>query len=108
MERTFKKLSFRDGVSWNLLISGYSLSGLLGEAVKAYNTMMKDGCENLTRVTLMTMLKLSSDNGHVSLGKQVHVQVSKRGFESYLLVGSALMDMYAKVGFKEGVLQCRG
>ncbi|KAF2597199.1 hypothetical protein F2Q68_00008619 [Brassica cretica] len=37
--------------------------------------MMKDGCENLTRVTLMTMLKLSSDNGHVSLGKQVHVQV---------------------------------
>ncbi|CAN6852004.1 unnamed protein product [Brassica oleracea] len=87
MERTFKKLSFRDGVSWNLLISGYSLSGLLGEAVKAYNTMMKDGCENLTRVTLMTMLKLSSDNGHVSLGKQVHVQVSKRGFESYLLVG---------------------
>nr|VDD22364.1 unnamed protein product [Brassica oleracea] len=87
MERTFNKLPFRDGVSWNLLISGYSLSGLLGEAVRAYNTMTKDGCENLTRVTLMTMLKLSSDNGHVSLGKQVHVQVSKRGFESYLLVG---------------------
>ncbi|KAJ4909704.1 putative pentatricopeptide repeat-containing protein [Raphanus sativus] len=100
MERTFKKLPFRaDGVSWNLLISGYSLSGLLGEAVRAYNTMMKEGSANLTRVTLMTMLKLCSDNGCVSLGKQVHGQVRKRGFESYLLVGSALMDMYAKVGF---------
>ncbi|KAH0919767.1 hypothetical protein HID58_027427 [Brassica napus] len=100
MERTFKRLPERDGVSWNLLISGYSLSGLVGEAVKAYNTMMKDGSGDfLTRVSVMTMLKLCSDNGRVGLGKQVHVQVVKRGFESYLLVGSALMDMYAKVGF---------
>ncbi|CDY33567.1 BnaC06g29850D [Brassica napus] len=99
MEHTFKRLPDRDGVSWNLLISGYSLSGLVGEAVKAYNTMMKDGSGDfLTRVSVMTMLKLCSDNGRVGLGKQVHVQVVKRGFESYLLVGSALMDMYAKVG----------
>lgn len=99
MERTFKNLPNRDGVTWNLLISGYSSSGLVGEAVKAYNTMMmKDGSGNLTRVTLMTMLKLSSSNGHVSLGKQIHGQIVKRGFEYYLLVGSPLMDMYAKVG----------
>ncbi|CAH8363791.1 unnamed protein product [Eruca vesicaria subsp. sativa] len=100
MERTFKRLPERDGVSWNLLISGYSLSGLVGEAVRAYNTMMKDGSGDfLTRVTVMTMLKLCSDNGRVGLGKQVHGHVVRRGFESYLLVGSALMDMYAKVGF---------
>ncbi|KAF8079742.1 hypothetical protein N665_1003s0004, partial [Sinapis alba] len=104
MERTFKKLLFRDCVSWNLLLSGYSLSGLLGEAVKAYNTMMKYGCRNLTRVTLMTMLKLSSDNGHVSLGKEVHGQVMKRGFKSYHLVGSALMDMYSKVEDRNTVM----
>ncbi|KAG2322651.1 hypothetical protein Bca52824_015864 [Brassica carinata] len=100
MERTFKKLPERDGVSWNLLISGYSLSGLVGEAVKACNTMMREGSGGfLTRVSVMTMLKLCSDNGRVGLGKQVHGQVVRRGFESYLLVGSALMDMYAKFGF---------
>ncbi|ESQ28357.1 hypothetical protein EUTSA_v10019713mg [Eutrema salsugineum] len=99
MERTFERIPIRDGVTWNLLISGYSLTGLVGAAVKAYNTMMRDGSGDLKRVTLMTMLKLSSTNGHVGLGKQIHVQVIKRGFESYLLVGSPLLDMYAKAGF---------
>ncbi|XP_019093324.1 PREDICTED: putative pentatricopeptide repeat-containing protein At1g68930 [Camelina sativa] len=99
MERTFEKLPDRDGVTWNVLIEGYSLSGLVGSAVKAYKTMMKDFSSSLTRVTLMTMLKLSSSNGHVSLGKQIHVQVIKLGFESYLFVGSPLLDLYAKVGF---------
>ncbi|CAN8236058.1 unnamed protein product [Cochlearia groenlandica] len=99
MERTFHKLPVRDCVTWNLLISGYSLCGLVGEAVKAYNTMMmKDGSFNLTHVTLITMLKLSSTNGHASLGKQLHGQIVQRGFESYLKVGSSLSDMYAKVG----------
>lgn len=98
MERTFERIPFRDGVTWNLLISGYSLSGLVGAAVKAYNTMMKDGAVNLTRVTLMTMLKLSSSNANVSLGRQIHGQIMKLGFQSYLLVGSPLLDMYAKLG----------
>ncbi|AAF07346.1 hypothetical protein [Arabidopsis thaliana] len=98
MESTFEKLPDRDGVTWNVLIEGYSLSGLVGAAVKAYNTMMRDFSANLTRVTLMTMLKLSSSNGHVSLGKQIHGQVIKLGFESYLLVGSPLLYMYANVG----------
>ncbi|VVA94542.1 unnamed protein product [Arabis nemorensis] len=98
MERIFKRLPSRDDVTWNLLISGYSLSGLVGAAVKAFNTMMKDGSVNLTRVTLMTMLQLSSTNGHVSLGRQIHGHIIKRGFESYLKVRSPLLDMYAKLG----------
>lgn len=53
----------------------------MGEAGKAYNTMMEDWSGNvLTRVSVMTMLKLCSDNGHVGLRKQVHVQVVKRGY----------------------------
>lgn len=98
MERIFKRLPNRDDVTWNLLISGYSLTGLVGAAVKAFNTMMKDDSDNLTRVTLMKMLQLSSTNGHVSLGRQIHGQIMKRGFESHLLVGSPLVDMYAKLG----------
>ncbi|KAG2281268.1 hypothetical protein Bca52824_052488 [Brassica carinata] len=63
-----------DAVTLTGVISACSRAGLV-EKGQRYFELMTDGCENLTRVTLMTMLKLSSDNGHVSLGKQVHVQL---------------------------------
>lgn len=98
MEDMFTRMPSRDGVSWNSLISGYASHGLVSEAVNAYSLMLKDGPINLNRITFSTMLILSSSRNCVVLGKQIHGQIVKFGFESYVFVGSPLIDMYAKTG----------
>ncbi|XVF43312.1 hypothetical protein PTKIN_Ptkin02bG0030300 [Pterospermum kingtungense] len=60
--------------------------------------MLRDGVANLNRITFSTMLIMSSSQGRVNLGKQIHGQIVKFGFGSYVFVGCPLMDMYSKMG----------
>lgn len=98
MGEIFHDMPYRDGVSWNLLISGYASQGSVKEAVEVYNLMLRDGLGNLNRITLSTMLMLSSSQWRILLGRQIHGQIVKYGFNSYVFVGSPLVDMYAKMG----------
>ncbi|XP_024996984.1 putative pentatricopeptide repeat-containing protein At1g68930 [Cynara cardunculus var. scolymus] len=99
MEKIFYSMPKRDGVSWNSMISGYASFGSCDKAVASYKLMLKDGkAVNLNRITFSTMLILSSNNGLIGLGKQIHAQVVIYGFESYLFVGSPLVEMYSKAG----------
>ncbi|XP_020207849.1 putative pentatricopeptide repeat-containing protein At1g68930 [Cajanus cajan] len=100
MERVFDAMPTRDVVSWNSLISGYAGCGFLVQSsVKAYNLMLNDGSFNLNRIALSTMLILASNQGSVPLGRHIHGHVVKFGFQSYVFVGSPLVDMYSKTGF---------
>lgn len=98
MEHLFDAMPTRDGVSWNSLISGYAASGSLVQSVNAYNLMLNEGSFNLNRITLSTMLILASNRVCVRLGTQIHGHVVKFGFQSYVFVGSPLVDMYSKTG----------
>ncbi|XP_068333926.1 putative pentatricopeptide repeat-containing protein At1g68930 [Pyrus communis] len=98
MQDIFNRMPSRDGVSWNSVISGHASCGFVAEAVRVYSLMLRDGPGNLNRITFSTMLVLSSSQGCVNLGRQLHGQIVKFGFESYVFVGSPLVDMYSKVG----------
>ncbi|KAK4841927.1 hypothetical protein QYF36_012721 [Acer negundo] len=98
MQFIFNRMPYRDGASWNSLISGYANHVSVKETVKVYNLMLKDGFGSLNRITFSTMLILSSSKRCVDLGRQIHGQIVKFGFGSYVFVGSPLMDMYAKIG----------
>ncbi|XP_009767245.1 putative pentatricopeptide repeat-containing protein At1g68930 [Nicotiana sylvestris] len=99
MGEVFSLMPKRDGVSWNLIISGYASQGLCIDALKAYKLMLEDGRMSLNRITFSTVIILSSDNGWIRMGRQIHGQIVKCGFEEYVFVGSPLVDMYAKAGF---------
>ncbi|KAL6294931.1 hypothetical protein ACE6H2_003073 [Prunus campanulata] len=98
MQEIFDLMPRRDGVSWNSFISGHASCGLLAEAVKVYSLMLRDGAANLNRITFSTMLVLCSSQRCANLGRQLHGHIVKFGFESYVFVGSPLVDMYSKTG----------
>ncbi|KAI3763964.1 hypothetical protein L2E82_13962 [Cichorium intybus] len=99
MERLFHTMPKRDGVSWNSVISGYASFGSCDKALKAYKLMLRDKkAANLNRITFSTMLMLSSNNGLVNFGKQIHAQIVSHGFDSYVFVGNPLLEMYSKAG----------
>ncbi|KAK9277482.1 hypothetical protein L1049_007026 [Liquidambar formosana] len=98
MREIFSQMPNRDGVSWNSVISGYACYGSCDESVKVYKLMLEDGPGNLNRITFSTMLILSSNQNCIELGRQIHGHILKFGFESYVFVGSPLVDMYSKAG----------
>ncbi|KAE8690909.1 putative pentatricopeptide repeat-containing protein [Hibiscus syriacus] len=96
MKDIFNRKPERDGVSWNSLISGYASRGLVTDALKGYSSMLRDGAANLNRITFSTMLILSSSQECFDLGWQIHGQIVKFGFGSYVFVSCPLMDMFSK------------
>ncbi|KAG8382994.1 hypothetical protein BUALT_Bualt05G0137700 [Buddleja alternifolia] len=98
MQEIFKMIPRKDGVSWNLIISGYIKCGLDDKALEAYTLMLRNGLESLNRIALSTIIIMLSNNGWFDLGGVIHGQIVKCGFESYVFVGSPLMDMYTKCG----------
>ncbi|XP_042483971.1 putative pentatricopeptide repeat-containing protein At1g68930 [Macadamia integrifolia] len=98
MQEIFNRMPDRDGVSWNSVISGYASCGLGIDSMKTYKSMLRDGPENLNRITFSTMLILSACLSSIVLGRQIHGQIVKFGFESIVFVGSPLVDMYTKAG----------
>ncbi|XP_008797615.3 putative pentatricopeptide repeat-containing protein At1g68930 [Phoenix dactylifera] len=98
MEQMFDSMPERDCVSWNSLVSGFAGHGSAKKAFEAYRAMLREGQAAPNRITFSTMLILASARSSADLGRQVHCQIIKYGFERYVFVGSPLVDMYSKVG----------
>jgi pentatricopeptide repeat protein len=86
-----------DVFSWNALISGHVRSGHHGEAIELMKDMLIERFEpNLH--TYSSILSICGDIPAIEWGKQTHCCIIKPAFDSNVVVGSALIDMYAKCG----------
>ncbi|KAJ7534652.1 hypothetical protein O6H91_13G104300 [Diphasiastrum complanatum] len=100
----FIKMNERDAISWTAMIAGYAGQGHGKEALALYAQMKQEGVKP-NKVTFAVLLKACGSIAALELGKQLHSHVIKRGFESDVIVGSALVDMYAKCGSIEHAYQ---
>ncbi|KAJ7528360.1 hypothetical protein O6H91_15G000200 [Diphasiastrum complanatum] len=97
----FDNMSERDVISWNAMIAGYAQNGLGKEALALYEQMKQEGVQP-DDVTLVLLLKACSSLAALEQGKRLHSEILKRGFQSDVVVGSTLVNMYAKCGCTEG------
>ncbi|KAJ7549908.1 hypothetical protein O6H91_07G074400 [Diphasiastrum complanatum] len=96
----FDNMSERDVVSWNAMIAGYAQNGLGKEALALYEQMKQEGMQP-NDVTFVLLLKACASLAALEQGKQLHSDMIRRGFQSDVVVGSTLVDMYAKCGCTE-------
>ncbi|PON39801.1 Tetratricopeptide-like helical domain containing protein [Parasponia andersonii] len=83
-----------DLVSWNALISGYSLNGLDWEAVEAFRRIFVMGLKpNLS--TLASMIPVCTRLGWIEVGKSLHGFAVKCGYSMNAFLVPALVSMYA-------------
>ncbi|OIT37391.1 PREDICTED: pentatricopeptide repeat-containing protein At3g53360, mitochondrial-like [Nicotiana attenuata] len=95
--KLFQEMKEHDVVSWNTLIAGCVSSGRYEDAMRFLKEMLLEGLEaNL--YTYSSILSICGDLPAIEWGKQSHCRVLKPGFDSNVVVGSALIDMYAKCG----------
>ncbi|PIN08677.1 hypothetical protein CDL12_18742 [Handroanthus impetiginosus] len=85
----FDKMSVRNVVSWNVMISGYSENGYVEEALWMFNRMRRKGFSGDV-YTQMSLLSLED----LRVGSGLHSLIIKSGYENDQLVKTALMEMY--------------
>ncbi|KAJ7513974.1 hypothetical protein O6H91_23G021400 [Diphasiastrum complanatum] len=100
----FNKMSERDVVSWNAMIAGYAENGLGQDVLALYEQMKEEGVQP-NNVTYVVLLKTCASIVALEQGKQLHSHIIKNGFESDMIVGNTLVDMYAKCGCIEQACQ---
>lgn len=83
-----------DLVSWNALISGYSLNGLNWEAVDVFRQIFVKGLKpNLS--TLASMIPVCTRLGWTEVGKSLHCFAVKNGYSMNEFLIPALISLYA-------------
>ncbi|KAJ7522791.1 hypothetical protein O6H91_18G026600 [Diphasiastrum complanatum] len=87
----------KDAVSWNAMIAGYAKHGNGEQALRLYQEMKLQGLKP-NKVTFICILNACASLLAIEHGKRVHADISEARFESDVVVGSALVDMYIKCG----------
>lgn len=93
----FDQMLERDLVVWNAMISGYGQHGNGKEALEIFWQMTMKKIEP-NDVSYLNVLKACAGMAELALGTKIHVHIIESGFESHLMVGNALVDMYSKCG----------
>ncbi|OVA19051.1 Pentatricopeptide repeat [Macleaya cordata] len=89
----FEFMDKSDVVTWNAMILGLTHLGMGDSALKCFGEMQLIGVKN-SQITLSTILPVCDLN----LGKQIHADIVKNGFNSAVPVWNALINMYSKCG----------
>lgn len=93
----FDKMAVKDLVSWTSMISGYAHNGYNSETLGFFDLMRRAGLQP-SRVSVLSVLLACGNLGALRKGEWSHSYVIQTGFESDILVATAIMDMYAKCG----------
>ncbi|KAL6580973.1 hypothetical protein OROMI_006896 [Orobanche minor] len=86
--------------SWNCIITGYANRGRAREAVECFCKMHSSGVR-MDEFTFASILSGIASLSAIVWGSLVHCCSLKSGLNRYVVVGSALMDMYFKCGLIE-------
>ncbi|KAK6794595.1 hypothetical protein RDI58_008048 [Solanum bulbocastanum] len=92
--KLFDEMPQRSIVSWNTMISGYSEWEMSSEAFSLVS-LMHSSYIKLNESTLSSLLSVCARSQSLNRGKEVHGLVLKSGYQSFQLVGSALLYLYS-------------
>ncbi|CAN1124071.1 Pentatricopeptide repeat-containing protein At1g08070, chloroplastic [Linum perenne] len=87
----------KDTVSWNSLIAGYARKEDAFESLRTFYRMVSEGFEP-DQVTYVTVLGVCEQITALQFGMSIHASLIKEGFGLTTMVGTSLIDMYAKCG----------
>ncbi|KAK6251787.1 hypothetical protein QUC31_013507 [Theobroma cacao] len=95
--RVFDEVAVKDVVLWNCMISKYAENGLLEESL-ALLRLMKVKQVKPNSATLVGLLSACAASGATSLGESIGSYVEESGLPLDAVIGTVLVDMYAKCG----------
>lgn len=97
-QRVFDELPTRNTFTWNALIEGYGEHGHVEKVLSCLSKMQLDAVDP-NSVTFLCGLKACGCSRALESGEVLHGQIKRNPkLETDLVIGTALVDMYAKCG----------
>eukprot|EP00249_Psilotum_nudum_P022149 c28392_g4_i1 orf=1-312(-) len=89
----FDKMPQRNMVSWNSMIASCVQNGYGNGALELFGQMVLRGMKP-NRITFISILDACARLATLEEGKAIHADIVEGGFESDVVVGTALVNMY--------------
>ncbi|GAV78583.1 PPR domain-containing protein/PPR_2 domain-containing protein [Cephalotus follicularis] len=96
--RVFDKICHRDIVSWNSLISGYTVNGYANEAIEFFRAMLRDFSCAPDNATFVGILPACAEAAAIQVAFWIHSYIIKSGMEVNAALSSGLISVYANCG----------
>lgn len=96
-QKLHDRIGRQELVSWNAIISGFSLNKQSEDAQKFFAQMLDMGLKP-DRFTYATVIDTCANLATIEIGKQIHGQIIKQEMLGDEYISSTLIDMYAKCG----------
>lgn len=97
----FKRMSVKDIVSWNSIISCLARYGNYSEALWQFKKIHCNGGDEPSRpdfITVLVILQACSETSSSRLGQMFHGYITKTGLVCDIFVQNSLIDMYGRTG----------
>ena len=92
--RIFESMGEKNQVAWTTMISGYAKNHYPREALLLYNEMEKEEVDP-DEVTMACLLSACTELRDLECGKKLHAHIHESGMRICIVLGTALVDMYA-------------
>ncbi|XP_015875192.2 putative pentatricopeptide repeat-containing protein At3g05240 [Ziziphus jujuba] len=96
----FDKMPERNLVAWNSMIGAYNQYGRAEEGLRLFFDMQSAGFDP-DQATFLGVIGACTHLGALALGQRLHAYILKTTMDKYIAIGTALVDMYAKIGDAE-------
>ncbi|WOL00936.1 pentatricopeptide repeat-containing protein [Canna indica] len=94
----------KNPIVWTTMISTYAQNFCSNEALFLFDQMIRAGVEPCD-ATLSSVLSACARSGGLDLGQQIHSLIRQKGIKVGVILGTALVDMYAKNGAMTAALE---
>ncbi|KAL6652517.1 hypothetical protein ACP70R_011442 [Stipagrostis hirtigluma subsp. patula] len=95
--RLFDRMQSRDVIAWSAMISGYTQADQCQEALALFSEMQVAEVEP-NDVTMVSVLSACAVLSALETGKWVHSYIRRKRLPLTVVLGTALVDFYAKCG----------
>ncbi|KAJ7561029.1 hypothetical protein O6H91_03G011000 [Diphasiastrum complanatum] len=102
--RVFNNMPKHNLVSWNSMITGYVKCGQEKEAIELFQQMNRANMMP-DSYTFVAVLNACASITALQEGRRIHAQIIQSGFESEIIVGNCLLDMYGRCGCVQDALR---
>ncbi|KAF6989552.1 hypothetical protein CFC21_006878 [Triticum aestivum] len=102
-QKLHDRIGKQELVSWNAIMSGFSLNKQSEDAQKIFSQMLDIGLKP-DHFTYATVLDTCANLATIEIGKQIHGQIIKQEMLVDEYISSTLIDMYAKCGYMQDSL----
>lgn len=103
----FDKMPERNAVSWSAMLTGYVQAEMFREALCLFSEMQRAGTQP-NHAGVVGALTACAFLGALDQGRWIHAYVERNKMELDRILGTALIDMYAKCGSIETAWQIFG